>query len=167
MKEKAEKWSTIDIPLENSKHFFTKVNLKIKDSEISFGRAHFSCRTTFATKIESFKRKFGLKSATTEGAEDSDEKCQNTGVLRRSVSQYLVEKKLCFVCNEKRVLDENAFKEGGLARCTEEDCLSGKKRIQKMTDILSTLLPTVCSWLLAGKPMIYLPRTYFTINLVI
>ena len=42
------------------------------------------------------------------------------GVSMRSVSKYLTEKKLCFVCNNKRICDQNSYREGGLGRCTED-----------------------------------------------
>ena len=41
-------------------------------------------------------------------------------ISRRSVSQHLIQKVVCFVCNEKRSSDKNSFNDGGLGRCTED-----------------------------------------------
>ena len=32
----------------------------------------------------------------------------------------MTEKKLCFVCNSKRICDKNSYRQGGLGRCKEE-----------------------------------------------
>ena len=36
---------------------------------------------------------------------------------RRSCSQHLREKRVCFICNVKQTLDNNPYESGGLGRC--------------------------------------------------
>ena len=122
LKEQAAQWSALNLLCEEKHYPLTKVNNKIKDTENAFGKAHVSCRTSFRTKIEWATSKYRVQQEGDGTEPNQGEKIfhNNQGVSRRSVSRYLTEKKLCFVCNSKRICDKNSYRQGGLGRCTEE-----------------------------------------------
>ena len=59
---------------------------------------------------------FSLESRTDEEEENLNERL----VITRSKNTFVGVKKLCFICNEYRESDSNAYNCGGLARCCEE-----------------------------------------------
>ena len=83
-------------------------------------KAHASCRTK--TKIEWASSKYRVRHEGdgTESNQGEQIFHDNQGVSRRSVSRYLTEKKLGFVCNSKRICDKKSYRQGGLGRCTED-----------------------------------------------
>ena len=119
VQEAAENWSKINVDKDDIKYTFTKVHEKIKGSDHAFGRVHISCRTSFRTKVGKFENKYGLIPLREEDIHaDSSESVE--GVSRRSVSQHLTEKILCFICNVKRKSDNNPYEAGGLGRCEKD-----------------------------------------------
>ncbi len=111
VQEQAKRWSTINIDNDDSKYPFTKVYERINNVG-AFGKAHTACRTPFRTKVENYERKFGLvEDEESNAVADSLGEPQNEDrVSRRSSSQHLKEKRLCFICNVKQSLDNNHMK---------------------------------------------------------
>eukprot|EP00794_Sanderia_malayensis_P017234 gene17234-18955_t len=126
VKDQAKKWSQLNIPGGQKAFPFTKVFKKIENQESPFGQAHINCRASFRTQIEKCLKRYGnMQSKKEQSVEEVSEcseepECSNSGISRRSTSQYLFEKRLCFICNTRRVCDDKASWEGGLGRCSEE-----------------------------------------------
>ncbi len=115
VQEQAKRWSTINIDNDDSKYPFTKVYERINNVG-AFGKAHTACRTPFRTKVENYERKFGLvEDEENNAVADSSREPQNED--RRSSSQHLKEKRLCFIFNVKQSLDNKPYESGGLGRC--------------------------------------------------
>ena len=137
LKEKAQRWSMINITFDDQKYCFTKVHEKIKDCDTTFGKAHTNCRTSFRTMIERSEAKHGViqEGIDAGGSEDNADECGSGWVSRRSVSQHLKNKYLCFLCNSRREIDDkNAHNEGGLGRCTEGR--AAKRILERKDEIL-------------------------------
>ena len=102
----------------DSKYAFTKVFEKITEF-YAFGKAHTACRTSFRTKFGSCERKYGLVEIEKRriGGDLLGESQKEERVSRRSCSQHLREKRVCFICNVKQTLDNNPYESGGLGRC--------------------------------------------------
>eukprot|EP00795_Rhopilema_esculentum_P013856 gene13856-4798_t len=112
----------INITFDDQEYCFTKVHEKTKDCDTAFGKAHTNCRTSVRTMIERREAKHGAiqEGIDAGGSEDNADECGTGGISRRSVRQHLKNKRLCFVCNSQREIDDkNAYNEGGLGRCTE------------------------------------------------
>ena len=103
IKERAKDWSRLNVHFEDKIYPFTKVHEKINSHEAAYGKAHVSCRTCFRTHLERATKRYGflIENEPSVAAADSPEK--DHGTSRRSVSQHLAEKRLCFICNTKRV----------------------------------------------------------------
>ena len=120
IKEQAKDWSRLNFHFEDKIYPFTKVHEKTNPHEAANGKAHVSCRTCFKTHLERATKRYGfvIETEPSVAAVDSPEKDHCTS--RRSVSQHLTEKRLCFICNTKRVCENNPYYQGGIGRCTEE-----------------------------------------------
>ena len=60
MKEEAEKWSKINVPVNDESYIYTTVYSRIRDSEYPFGQVHKACRTKFTFRLTPIEDKYGL-----------------------------------------------------------------------------------------------------------
>ena len=78
----------------------------------------------------------------------------------RSKIKTSQEKRICFICDEKRSIDSNQFNQGGLGRCYQES--SAQKLISRMqrnlVDMIVTgmLVQNAWNYYLLDRPMIFL-----------
>lgn len=130
--EQARKWSILKIPPDDKSYAFTRVYKKIKDLQFATGFAHHTCRIKFRTKCELFQKRYGVIEDVEESNESNDTEMVTSGSCnRRSIGSSVKSKRICFICNEKRMSDdENPYNQGGLARCCED--MSSKRILKKM-----------------------------------
>lgn len=87
----------------------------------------------FSNQNSQFTDRYGLKDSEDECLEDaSAESEETTTVNRRSTSEYLKGKRLCFICNLYLASDDKPYNQGGLTRCTDE---KAGKRLQERREI--------------------------------
>ena len=84
----------------------------------SLGRIHENCRIKFKTRINRYRKKYRDSIIEESGlSSNGDDKCHMvTNEIRKS-NRRKIAKELCFICEEKRSVDNNSYNEGGVARC--------------------------------------------------
>ena len=124
--EQATSWSQIKVPFELKEHNFTEVLLRLEKHD---GKekivVHQSCRTNFRNKIKKFQERHGLinvgESSFEENAIPDSSESSIKHATRSVIGNVRTLEKKCFICNEIRPVDNEAYTNGGLARITRED----------------------------------------------
>ncbi len=122
----ADQWSKVDIPLQDERHRYTDVHDKLISSRSNntILKVHTKCHLQFRTNIERCVTKYGLKAEPQPSEEDKTFESEYESLKKRatrSTTDLLSSKEICFVCNVKRVVDDNSYHEGGLARCSTKN----------------------------------------------
>ena len=136
-KANAERWSKINIPLEDENHTFTDVHSKIANSQSAFGVIHDGCSVVFGANIKRNEQKYGLLPDDKVEEDVLPDYYSNIimdapDLLTRSKVTKPSGKRHCFICDGIKDVDDQPFNKGGLGRCSTENT---RVRLKQRQDI--------------------------------
>ena len=107
-KEIARDWSKINVNPDDDLFHFTQTYVQIKDKLKPIGKLHQNCRIKFKTRIKRYKKKYDEKQNydIEEESHNVEISVEHSSKARKS-NRGSVSKSLCFICQEKRVGDDN------------------------------------------------------------
>lgn len=114
-KRQAKEWSILDVSTEDELYHFTQLYIRIKDHPKPIGRFHENCRIKFGTRIERYKQKYKAKQVQNEPQTEQTLVVHSSNI--RKSNRGSIDKSLCFVCQEKRTVDNTPYNNGGIGRC--------------------------------------------------
>ena len=106
------------------------IHEKIENISEAFGEVHASCRIEFLNNSQRAFSKYGHKQTIYETIEGGYDEIQEQNpvsftILKLPLTGYII----CFISNTKLNVDNNQYKEGGIARCSLE--ATAEKLLQK------------------------------------
>ena len=125
-RNQAASWSQINIQFELKEHNFTEVlNRLNKQNDKEKVIVHTSCRVGFRNKVKTFQERYGLINLSEGSIEENTRTVSSDSpskhATRSAIGNVRTLEKKCFICNEIRTVDNEAYNGGGLARITCED----------------------------------------------
>ena len=123
-KEVAKDWTNIKIDSNDKLFRFTEVDSRVRNEVQPFGRIRENCGVKFKTQINRYRRKYGDSIDEESGLSSNDDgECHMvTNEIRKS-NRRKIAKELCFICPKKRLVDNNSYNEGGMARCETDSAV--------------------------------------------
>ena len=125
-RNQAASWSQINIPFELKEQNFTEKLTKFnKQNYKERIIAHTSVVLALETKKNTFQKRYGLINLSESSSEENTRTFSSDSLFKRptrsAVRNVRTLEKRCFICNEVRTVDNEAYNDGGLARITRED----------------------------------------------
>ena len=132
----AREWAQINVPSNDERYYFCKVDNTISDKCTAFGKVHHKCRTYFISKIHLYQKKYPTLTCNPQSSISFDNNTNNSHrknplVKTRAQGPTTNIKRICFVCDSTRLCDSNAFNNGGLGRCGYERSQEKIKKSQE------------------------------------
>ena len=121
-KEVAKDWTNIKIDSNDEIFHFTEVDSRVRNEIQLFGRIHENCSVKLKMQINRYRGKYGDSIDEESGlSSNGDNECHMVTNKIRYIYVKLL--KNSFICQKKRLVDNNSYNEGGISRCETDSAI--------------------------------------------